>query len=99
MLFAALVKGKVLSLVPASPSLPSNSTECHVFPTDHSIKATCLSHICMLSTRHKSIVVEKCAFNFAKKKKRKKVQSWAKNRLVEVSKRKREFLLQLLAIS
>lgn len=98
MLFAALFKGEVLFLVLASPSSASNSTECHVFPADHSIKATCLYHICMLSTKCKSIVVEKRAFNFAKKKKE-KFQSWAKNRMVEVSKRKREeLLLQLLAI-
>lgn len=76
-------------------SLASNGIECHVFPEDHSITAMCLYHICMFSTKHKSIVIEKHAFNFVKKKKGKNAQLGLKiERIVGVSKRKREeFLL------
>lgn len=71
MLFAVLWKGKSCPPCLLAPSAASDCIDCHVFPVARGSKALCPYYICMFSTKHKGRGVEKHAFNFIKKDKKK----------------------------
>ena len=60
----------------------------------------CVYHVFMLSTKHKSIAIEKHAFNFKKKKKRqgKNAEVGLKREQWELVREKEEFILWFLAM-